>query len=81
MKKEYRFEFCLVDFQERNLYENIESDKIKKAAREKLKNGKDENGILFSNENYADKVELCLVDEYEIVVEDGRTFVQKKKPK
>ena len=39
------------------------------------------NGILFSNENYADKVELCLGDDYEIVVEDGRTFVQKKKPK
>ena len=39
------------------------------------------NGILFSNENYADKVELCLGDDYEIVVEYGRTFVQKKKPK
>lgn len=39
------------------------------------------NGILFSNENYADKVELCLGDDYEIVVEDGRTFVQRKKPK
>ena len=39
------------------------------------------NGILFSNENYADKVELCLGDDYEIVVECGRTFVQKKKPK
>ena len=37
--------------------------------------------ILFSNENYADKVELCLGDDYEIVVEDGRTFVQRKKPK
>lgn len=39
------------------------------------------NGILFSNENYADKVELRLGDDYEIVIEDGRTFVQKKKPK
>ena len=39
------------------------------------------NGILFSNKNYADKVELCLGDDYEIVVENGRTFVQKKKPK
>ena len=39
------------------------------------------NGILFSNENYADKVELCLGDDYEVVVEDGRTFVQRKKPK
>ena len=39
------------------------------------------NGILFSNENYADKVELCLGDDYEIVVEYGRTFVQRKKPK
>ena len=37
--------------------------------------------IVFSNENYADKVELCLGNDYEIVVEDGRTFVQKKKPK
>lgn len=37
--------------------------------------------IVFPNENYADKVELCLGDEYEIVVEGGRTFVQKKKPK
>lgn len=37
--------------------------------------------IVFPNENYADKVELCLGDDYEIVVEDGRTFVQKKKPK
>ena len=37
--------------------------------------------IVFPNENYADKVELCLGNDYEIVVEDGRTFVQKKKPK
>ena len=37
--------------------------------------------IVFPNENYADKVELCLGDEYEIVVEGGRTFVQRKKPK
>ena len=37
--------------------------------------------IVFPNENYADKVELHLGDDYEIVVEDGRTFVQKKKPK
>ncbi len=37
--------------------------------------------IVFPNENYADKVELCLGNAYEIVVEDGRTFVQKKKPK
>ena len=37
--------------------------------------------IVFPNENYADKVELCLGDDYEVVVEDGRTFVQKKKPK
>ena len=34
--------------------------------------------IIFS---YADKVELHLGDDYEIVVEDGRVFVQKKKPK
>ena len=38
-------------------------------------------GIIFPNKKYADKVELCLGDDYEIVVEDGRTFVQKKKPK
>ena len=37
--------------------------------------------IVFPNENYADKVELCLGDDYEIVVEDNRTFIQKKKPK
>lgn len=37
--------------------------------------------IVFPNENYADKVELCLGNDYEIVVEDGRTFVQRKKPK
>lgn len=37
--------------------------------------------IVFSNENYSDKVELCLGDDYEIVIEDGKTFVQKKKPK
>lgn len=37
--------------------------------------------IVFPNENYADKVELYLGNDYEIVVEDGRTFVQKKKPK
>jgi hypothetical protein len=36
--------------------------------------------IVFEN-IVADKVELCLGDDYEIVVEDGRTFVQKKKPK
>lgn len=35
--------------------------------------------IVFPNENYADKVELCLGDDYEIVVEDGKTFVQRKK--
>lgn len=39
------------------------------------------SGIIFSNKNYADKVELCLGNDYEIVVEDGRTFVQRKKPK
>lgn len=39
------------------------------------------NGIIFPNKKYADKVELCLGDDYEIVVEGGRTFVQKKKPK
>lgn len=37
--------------------------------------------IVFSNENYSDKVELCLGDDYEIVIEDGKTFVQRKKPK
>ena len=37
--------------------------------------------IVFPNENYADKVELCLGDDYEIVVEDDRTFVQRKKSK
>jgi hypothetical protein len=37
--------------------------------------------IVFPNENYADKVELCLGNDYEIVVEDNRTFIQKKKPK
>ena len=37
--------------------------------------------IVFPNENYADKVELCLGNDYEIVVEGGRTFVQRKKPK
>jgi hypothetical protein len=37
--------------------------------------------IVFPNENYTDKVELCLGNDYEIVVEDGRTFVQKKKLK
>lgn len=37
--------------------------------------------IIFSNKNYIDKVELCLGDDYEIVVEDGKTFVQRKKPK
>jgi hypothetical protein len=37
-------------------------------------------GIIFPNKKYADKVELHLGDDYEIVVEDGRTFVQKKKP-
>lgn len=36
--------------------------------------------IVFPNENYADKVELCLGNDYEIVVEDNRTFIQKKKP-
>lgn len=39
------------------------------------------NGIIFPNKKYADKVELCLGDDYEIVVEDGKTFVQKKKSK
>lgn len=37
--------------------------------------------VFISDKNYQDKVELCLGDEYEIVVDDGRTFVQKKKPK
>lgn len=37
--------------------------------------------IVFPNENYADKVELCLGNDYEITIEDGKTFVQKKKPK
>lgn len=35
--------------------------------------------VFISDKNYQDKVELCLGDDYEIVVEDGRTFVQKKK--
>lgn len=39
------------------------------------------NGILFSNENYANKVELCLGNDYEIVVEGDKTFVQRKKSK
>ena len=39
------------------------------------------NGIFFSNENYANKVELCLGNDYEIVVEGDKTFVQKKKSK
>ena len=37
--------------------------------------------IIFSNENYIDKVELCLGDNYEIVVEGDKTFVQRKKSK
>ncbi len=37
--------------------------------------------VFISDKNYQDKVELCLGDDYEIVVEDGRTFVQRKKPK
>ena len=36
--------------------------------------------VVFEN-ILAKKVELCLGDDYEIVVEGGRTFVQKKKPK
>lgn len=39
------------------------------------------NGIFFSNENYANKVELCLGNDYEVVVEGNKTFVQRKKPK
>lgn len=37
--------------------------------------------IFISDEDYQDKVELHLGDDYEIAVEDDRTFVQKKKPK
>ena len=37
--------------------------------------------IFISDEDYQDKVELCLGDDYEIVVEDGKTFVQRKKSK
>ena len=37
--------------------------------------------VFISDKNYQDKVELCLGDDYEIVVDGGRTFVQKKKPK
>lgn len=35
--------------------------------------------IFISDKDYQDKVELCLGDEYEMVVENGRTFLQKKK--
>ena len=37
--------------------------------------------IFISDEDYQDKVELCLGDDYEIVIKNGKTFVQKKKPK
>lgn len=37
--------------------------------------------VFISDKNYQDKVELCLGDDYKIVIEDGRTFVQRKKPK
>lgn len=37
--------------------------------------------VFISDKNYQDKVELCLGDDYEIVIEDGRTFVQRKKAK
>lgn len=37
--------------------------------------------IFIFDEDYQDKVEICLGNDYEIVVENGRTFVQRKKPK
>ena len=55
-----------------NMFEGLAEDTIQPVVFE---------NIVFPNENYADKVELCLGDDYEIVVEGGRTFVQRKKPK
>ena len=55
-----------------NMFEGLAEDTIQPVVFE---------NIVFPNENYADKVELCLGNDYEIVVEDGRTFVQRKKPK
>lgn len=37
--------------------------------------------IFISDKDYQDKVELCLGDEYEMVVENGKTFLQKKESK
>jgi hypothetical protein len=55
-----------------DMFEGLAEDTIQPVI---LKN------IIFSNENYIDKVELCLGDNYEIVVEGDKTFVQRKKPK
>lgn len=54
------------------MFEGLAEDTIQPAVSE---------NIVFPNENYADKVELCLGDDYEVVVENGKTFVQKKKLK
>lgn len=37
--------------------------------------------VIFPDENYIDKIEICLTDGYEIVVENNKTFIQKKKLK
>ena len=37
--------------------------------------------IFISDKDYQDKVELCLDNDYEVVVEGNKTFVQRKKPK
>lgn len=55
-----------------DMFEGLAEDTIQPVI---LKN------IIFSNENYIDKVELCLGDNYEIVVEGDKTFVQRKKLK
>lgn len=55
-----------------DMFEGLAEDTIQPVI---LKN------IIFSNENYIDKVELCLGDNYEIVVEGDKTFVQRKKSK
>jgi hypothetical protein len=37
--------------------------------------------IFISDKDYQDEVELCLGNDYEVVVEGGRTFIKKKELK
>ena len=58
-----------------DMFENLVEEEMYKDVPNKI------SRVFIFDKNYQDKVELCLGDNYEIVVEGERTFAQKKKPK